>query len=112
MTYQDVNNLIASFGLPYAYYQFPDNTKQATPFVCFFYPNSNDLYADQSNYQRITALAIELYTANKDFANEANIEAKLNEAGLTYIKSETYLDSERLFEVIYETEVLINAEQG
>lgn len=112
MTYQQINNLIASFGMPFAYYQFPNKTKQTTPFVCFFYPNSDDLYADQSNYQRITALAIELYTADKDFSAEAAIEAKLSEAGLTYAKSETYLDTERMCEVIYETEVLINAEQG
>ena len=110
MTYTEIASMIASAGFPTAYYQFPDGTEQATPFICFFYPESRDMYADDSNYQKIEHLVIELYTDNKDFTAEAAVEAALREAGLTWTRSEAWLDSERMQEVIYETDVVITEE--
>lgn len=99
--------MVGSVGLPYAYYQFPDNTQQAPPFLCFYYEDSDDVYADDKNYQRITELTIEFYSDVKDFATEATIEQTLTAAGLTYYKSEQFLDSEKMHETVYEMEVLI-----
>ena len=107
MTYTQIAQMIGSVGLPFAYYQFPEDTGQAPPFICFFYPESRDMYADNSNYQKIEHLVVELYTDNKDFTAEAAVEAALREAGLTWTRSETWLDSERMQEVIYETDVII-----
>lgn len=111
MTYKEIDNIISSIGFPYAYYQFPNKTAQAPPFICFYYPQINDLYADMTNYQRITELVIELYTNNKDFAAEATVEQALAAAGLTYGKAETYIDSEQLYEVIYGMGVVITPEK-
>ena len=65
MTLEQVKDMVESIGLPYAYFQFTDDSAQAPPFICFFYVNSDDLYADDSNYQDIRRLNIELYTAFK-----------------------------------------------
>lgn len=100
--------MIASIGLPYAYYQFPDNTGQEPPFICFYFPDNDDFIADNINYTKIEALRIELYTDDKDFTLEAEVEGALKEAGLVYSRSETPIDSERMYLVTYETEVLIN----
>lgn len=110
MTYAEVESMIASADIPTAYYQFPDGTEQRTPFICFFYPDSRDVYADNSNYQKIEHLVIELYTDNKDFAAEAAVEAALRDHGLTWTRSEAWLGSERMQEVIYETDVVITEE--
>lgn len=110
MQYSEVNQLISGIGLPYAYYQFPEGTGQAPPFICFYYTDSDDLYADNSNYQRITGLIIEFYSDAKDFYYEALIEDALAAAHLTYRKTEQYLDSERMHEIVYEMEVLITQE--
>lgn len=110
MTYQGVSEMIESVGLPYAYYQFPDSTPTAPPFICFYYENSDDLYADGINYQRITELTIEFYSDTKDFVTEAKIEQTLTAAQLTYRKYEQFLDSEKMHETVYEMEVLINGE--
>ena len=112
MTYTQIASMIDGIGLPNAYYQFPDNTPQAPPFVCFYYEDSDDLYADGKNYQRITELTIEFYSDVKDFFYEGLIEDALTAAGLTYRKSEQFLDSEKMHETVYEMEVLINAEQS
>ena len=110
MTYKEVADMIKEVGIPTAYYQFPDDTEQSPPFICFFYPNSNDVIADNTNYQKVEHLAIELYTDNKDFALEATLEGVLNSHDLVYARSEEYLDTERMFFVLYETEVIITAE--
>lgn len=112
MTYTEVATMVASIGLPYAYYQFPEGTAQEPPFVCFFYTNTDDLYADDKNYQGIPRLNIELYTSEKDFEKEAALEKILNDNGLTYYKEENYINSESMWQIAYEMEVIINGEQG
>lgn len=110
MTYKEVATMINSIGIPYAYYQFPDGTGQACPFICFFFSDSNDLAADDTNYQKIRTLNIELYTDNKDFSLEETVETVLNSNGLVYDRSESYLDSERMFMVVYTTDILVTEE--
>lgn len=107
MTYAEVSTMINSIGLPYAYYQFPEGTAQACPFICFFFDNSNDLAADNTNYQRIRPLSIELYTDNKDFELEETVETALNNAGLVYSREESYLKTERMYMVTFMTDIVI-----
>lgn len=112
MTYAQINNMIAGMGLDYAYYQFSEATKTAPPFICFFYSGIDDLYADETNYQRIVSLIVELYTDTKDFALESRVESVLSANGLTYRKTETYIDTEHMHQTVYEMGVLINGEQS
>lgn len=108
MTYKEISQIIASAGLPYAYYQFPEDTPQAPPFICFFFSATDDLFADDINYQGIVQLNIELYTSNKDFELEATLEEILKNNNMTYYKEENYIDSEKFYQIAYEMEVLIN----
>lgn len=107
MTYRQVAEMVASIGAPYAYYQFPNNSGIAPPFVCFYFDSSNDFAADNVNYQRIRPLSLELYTDNKDFTLEQTVENVLNQNGLVYSREETYLDSERMYMVTFMTEIII-----
>ena len=108
MTHTEIATMVASIGLPYAYYQFPEGTGQTPPFVVFFYSQTDDVYADDSNYQRIEQLNIELYTREKDFEKEATVEGILQNSGLSYYKEENYIDSEKMYQIAYEMEVIIN----
>lgn len=107
MTYKQIDTMVGLMGLPYAYYQFPE-TGQKPPFICWYLEGIDDVYADNANYQRIVNLTIEFYSDEKDFTNEAAIESQLTLSGLTYTKTETYIDSERMHQTVYEMEVLIN----
>lgn len=110
MTYQQINTLIAGIGIPYAYYSFEEGTAEAPPFLCFYYTENNDLAADNTNYQKIEHLIIELYTDTKDFELEKTVETALNAAGLVYTRDETYLSSERMFMEVFEADVCITEE--
>lgn len=108
MTYVEVKNMIAGLGLPFAYNQFPHDTKREPPFICFLFDNnSDDLMADDTNYQAIRPLSIELYTDEKSFELEETIETALKNAGLPFVRSETYIESERMYQINYDTEVII-----
>lgn len=112
MTTQEIANMIDSVGVPYAYYQFSEATAKPCPFICFFYAGDDDFIADNKNYQKINRLIVELYTDTKDFYLETEVEDALNDHGLVYTKEEVYIDTERMFQITYESEVIINAEQN
>ena len=108
MTYKEVADMIASAGLPYAYYEFPDDTPQTPPFICFYFPDSDDFYADNQNYVGIRRLYVELYTNEKDFDLESTVEGVLTANGLTFRKSDDYINSEKMWQTLYEMEVIID----
>ena len=108
MTTQEISKMIADIGVPYTYYQFSKDTAKPPPFICFYYPNSADLMADNINYAKINALTIELYTDSKDFELEKQVEDVLAAHELPYTREETYIDTERMYMAIYYTEVLID----
>lgn len=110
MTYTQVSQVLDGIGLPYAYDHFEEGNAAPPPFICFYYGESDDLAADNTNYAKIRPLTVELYTDNKDFALEAQVEAAMNAAGLVYSRDEGYIDSERMYEVTYQTEIIISEE--
>lgn len=112
MTYKEIKTMVASVGYPCAYYQFPNDTPQAPPFICFFYPNSADMKADDSNYQKIEHLVIELYTDTKDLDAEEAVETVLANNDMVWTRSETSIDAERMYEVVYEMDVVITKENN
>ena len=110
MTFKEVASMVSSIGVPTAYYQFPEGTGQATPFVCFFFSGDNDLKADNANYQKIEHLIVELYTDNKNFQLEAAAESALASCGMVWTRNETWIDTERMNMVTYEMDVVITEE--
>lgn len=108
MTRAEIFQMIGGIGYPVAYNHFQDDTAKAPPFVCFYYPASNDFVADNHNYTKVEQLYIELYTDNKDFAAERAVEAVLRANSLPYSRQETYLDTEKMYMQLYTTEVLID----
>ena len=99
--------MIETIGVPSAYYQFPEGTGQPTPFICFYFSGDNDFKADDSNYQKIEHLMVELYTDNKDFGLEAAVERVLASQGMVWARSEEYIDTERMNMVTYEMDIVI-----
>lgn len=109
MTFKEVETMVASTGLPHAYHHFK-GTGVHPPFICFFYGSSNDLIADNTNYQKIETLYVELYSNSKDFGLEATVEGVLSSNGLVWSREETWIPDELLYEVIYTMDVVISPE--
>ena len=108
MKRSEVYNLLNTVGVPVAYHHFPEASGQQPPFICFYYPASDNFRADDKDYKIIDSLTVELYTDNKDFDLETSVEAALS--GLVWSKDEEYIDSEKMYMITYRTELTIEPE--
>ena len=75
------------------------------PFICYLLPGSDNFSADGRVYYKINEVRIELYCGSKDPALEATLEAVLDEHGIFYNKTEVWIESEKLYEVLYTFEM-------
>jgi hypothetical protein len=64
-------------------------------------PGSDNFAADGGVYFKINEVRIEVYTDRKDLAVESKVEAVLDDRGIFYNKSEVWIGSEKLYEVLY-----------
>lgn len=105
MTLTDMAALLRGLGLPLAYHHFAEGEAPDPPFLVYLSPGSDNFAADGRVYFKVTQIDIELYTDTKDPALEERLENLLDGAGLFYDKTESFIESERLYEVLYELEV-------
>ena len=98
---EELLQVLEEMGLPFAYHHFAEGESPEPPFVCYLLPGSNNFSADGKVYYKINEVHIELYTDLKDFAVEQGVEAVLDEHGIFYNKSEVWIESEKLYEVLY-----------
>ena len=92
------------YGINYAYDHFAEGESPSPPFVVYLYPATNNFSADGIVYYPVNEVNIELYTEKKDPNTEKQLERLLKEAGIFFEKSEIWIDSERLYEVLYKFE--------
>ena len=105
MTIENLVEMLQKTGIPFAYDHFAEGESPKPPFICYLLPGSNNFAADGKVYFRINQVRIELYTDSKDLAVERKMEMVLGESGIFYNKSEVWIQSEKLYEVLYSFEV-------
>ena len=96
--------ILEELGLPYAYDHFAEGEGPDPSFLCFRCPNSDNFAADGTVYFPITEIDIELYTDKKDPEIEKKLEGLLIGSGIFFEKTETWIDFEKLYEVLYSFE--------
>ena len=97
--------IMEEIGLPFAYHHFAEGESPDPPFICFLTSGSDNFAADGRDYFKINQINIELYTDRKDPDLEDSVEAVLDEHGIFYQKTEVWIDSEKLYEVLYQFEM-------
>lgn len=100
--------ILEELGLPFAYDHFAEGESPETPFICYLSPGSDNFAADGKVYYKINEFHIELYTDYKDPELEERLEDILDGASIFYEKSETWIESEKLYEVLYTFEMEAN----
>ena len=105
MSHEEVMKMVGEMGLPFAYDHFVEGEAPEPPFLVFLYPKADNFAADGIAYFKINQLDIELYTDLKNPELEETIEAVLLKYGIFYGKTETWIEPEKLYEVLYEMEV-------
>lgn len=93
--------ILGEFGLPYAYHHFVEGESPDPPFICYFFPNSYNFSADGTAYFKANEVHVELYADKKDLQLEQSIETALDAHEIFYNKHETWIESEKLYQVLY-----------
>ena len=102
---EQIVKMLDEIDIPFAYDHFAEGESPDPPFICYLTPNSDNFAADGKVYYKINEIHIELYTDCKDLSAEQKVEAVLDEHGIFYEKSETWIESEKLYEVLYSFEM-------
>lgn len=104
MTYSDLIRAIRETGLPCTYSSFAD--PPPLPYTVVQYAYDSDLIADNQNYAEVGNYQLELYHNVKHPPSEKLVQDKLKELRLPYRKTEVYIDSEKLYQVVYEIQLI------
>jgi hypothetical protein len=102
---EELLQILSETQIPFAYHHFAEGESPEPPFICYLLPGSNNFSANGKVYYKINEVHIELYTDLKDLAVEQQLEDVLDEHGIFYNKSETWIESEKLYEVLYTFEM-------
>ena len=93
-------NLLKSTGLPVAYHHF--TSPPSPPYIVYLFTYSSNFGADNKVHSQADNYQVELYTKTKDPAVEALIEGLFDANDIYWEKTETYIESEGLYQVLYE----------
>ena len=102
MLIKELKERLEATGLPVAYSHFADQTDP--PFIAYLLPESRNILADDSVYQTKMLVQVELNTNIRDLELEKKVEQQLTD--VIWKKTTEYIESEAMFETIYEMEVM------
>lgn len=98
-------NLLESTGLPVIYRRYDvdeNNPPPKPPYLVYLFAYSSNFGADNKVYQKVPHYQVELYTTKKDPATEKLLEDLFDANDIYWEKTETYIEGEGLYQVIYE----------
>ena len=105
MRIEELAAMLQEMDIPFAYDHFAEGESPEPPFICYLLPGSDNFAADGRVYFRINEVRIELYSDSKDVGLESKVDAVLDSHGIFYNKSEVWIQSEKLYEILYSFEV-------
>lgn len=93
--------IIEKIGFPSTYHHFAEGESHNPPFLIYILQASDNFSADGRVYFKANEVHIEVYTDYKNLDVEKKVEVILDEYGIFYNKMESYMESEKLYEVLY-----------
>lgn len=100
MTLTELKKILDETGLRVAYSHF--NSPVEPPFITYIFRYSSNFHADNKTHKTIDNVDIELYTSKKEPATEKLLEDILTEHEIPFEKLENFIESERMYQIIYE----------
>lgn len=104
MNREQIETMLQEIGIEYRYYNFEEEELEP-PYMYWYTPEVNNFAADGKAYFSVCELRIGLYTGQKNWEQEKKIEEVLEKYEIFWKKTETWIESEALYEVLYEMEV-------
>lgn len=102
MTLSELNSGLKKLGFPVAYSHYADGDVPKCPYIVLQGMGSDNFSADGIVYHEIEDTNIELYCDKKDQEAEKKISDFLTENKIYYEKIETYIESEKMIQTVFE----------
>jgi hypothetical protein len=105
MNLSELKTVLQATGFPVAYLQFQETENEPLPqppFIVYLSAFSSNFMADNKVHHEVDVVQIELYTDKKDLNAETKLATVLNDNELPYQTTETFIESENLYQKIYE----------
>jgi len=104
VTLIELKSLLDQSGYPVAYSHF--NSPPSPPYIMYLVAFSSNFHADNQSYVKIQNAQVELYTEYKDLEAEQALEDVLDQNDIPYDTTETFIETEQLFQKVYEIGVI------
>lgn len=108
MTLSSVRTIISeisTFQNKVAYRAFPVGKAPKLPFVCYLATDTDNFDADNRVWKVIQNVDVELYTEKKSPDVEQKLEAAFDANFIPWDKTETWLEDEQCYEILYEISI-------
>ncbi|PNE45693.1 hypothetical protein [Enterococcus avium] len=102
MTLEQIAEMLEKTNLPVAYRKWAEGQVPELPYIIYYADRTDNFKADNRVYHKIQDVSIELYTNTKNTREENKIEALLDANKLEWDAYEQDIESENMFEVLYE----------
>lgn len=106
MNIAELKEILKKSGLPVAYRQFRKEDNVTLPFITYVREDDEITFADDKVYKKVHNCSVHLCTAYKDMALENIIEQLFDDNEIIYEAEEIYIESEKMYEVVYDIQIL------
>lgn len=103
MTHAELLAVLQPTGIPWTYHHWEE--KQEPPYGVYLDQRDDPFYADDLNYVDFREMRLEVYSLERDPAPDNRVKAALENAGISYEVDYPWVESEGLYETIFEIEV-------
>lgn len=103
MTHEELLDILAPVGIPWTYHHWEN--PPAPPYGVYIDGAYDPFHADNISYFNAVGIRLEVYDTVRDPALDAKIEAALTAADIPYEADFAYVESDGLYESIFEIEV-------
>lgn len=106
MTEKELHDGLKSLGYPVAYSHFAEGEAPELPYITYLQTGTDNSAADGVVWLEVPEYDIELYSDTKNLEAEKAIADFLTANGIYYDKQETYIESEKMLQVVFEINLL------
>lgn len=103
MTFAELVAILTPTGIPWTYHRW--DKPPSPPYGVYLSVRDNPFFADDQTYAFTSGIQLEVYSLERDTSLDDAVRAALDAAQIPYDTDYTFLESEGLYESIFEIEV-------
>ena len=98
--------------IPIQYKAFASGQAPQLPYLIFYENDSDNIFADNSNWFDVLNVVCELYADNKDIELETKLQKLFYDLEIQYNSTETFIDSENMYLKAYDVTITFDSLAG